>query len=578
MEPALLFLGALALAALAAGLGWFAGRTAGLACARTEAATERAALELEGATVRERLRSAEAQLAQVQADAAQARRDGERQRDLLDEARDELARLQERAARVPALEAQVADLQRRIDALREERTTQREELARLTTDLARQRTAFDEQIKLLQDARTALGEQFRNLANDILEEKSRRFTEQNQTQLGTLLEPLRDRLAAFQGKVEEVYVQEGKDRSALQEQVRQLAALNQALGEDARQLTQALKGSAKTQGNWGEWILERVLEASGMRKGHEYQVQDTRTREDGTRALPDVVIHLPEGRCLVVDAKVSLVAYERFASAQQEDDRAAALRAHLDSLRAHLRGLSEKRYQDLPGVRSLDFVLAFVPVEPAFIAAVTHDGSIFDEAWQRNVLLVSPSTLMFVVRTVAHLWRQEAQTRNAQEIAKRGAELYDKLCSFVGDLQQVGDRLRQAREAYEQAESRLHLGKGNAIRQAEMLRELGVKAAKRLPEALVAAALDDERSDPGTQGAANSAAIPTAIPAARPEAMPEAVPTAIPEAIPASTAVHTLAGMPASTVVSTPAAILPPVTPPDTATASPAPIVFAGTA
>lgn len=517
MDTAVLMLAAVALAVLTAGLGWVAGRARGQAAARDEAAAAQATLELERATLRERLRAAEDRLADAQAEATQSREEADRRRDQLDDTRDDLARLQERAARVPELETRGAELQRQIDTLREERATQREELARLDTELTRQRAAFTEQVQLLQEARHSLGEQFRNLANDIMEEKSRRFTEQNQTQIGTLLEPLRDRLAAFQGKVEEIYVQEGKDRSALQEQVRQLATLNQRLGDEARQLTQALKGSAKTQGNWGEWILERVLEASGMRKGHEYLVQDTRTREDGSRALPDVVIHLPEGRCLVVDAKVSLVAYERYASAQQDDDRSTALRAHLDSLRNHLKGLSEKRYQDLPGVRSLDFVLAFVPVEPAFIAAVTHDGTIFDEAWQRNVLLVSPSTLMFVVRTVAHLWRQEAQTRNAQEIAKRGAELYDKLCSFVGDLQQVGERLRQAREAYDQAESRLHLGKGNAIRQAEMLRELGVKASKRLPEALVAAALDDDR--PQTPVDAGAAAGPVGATTPAPPAL-----------------------------------------------------------
>jgi DNA recombination protein RmuC len=509
MDTALLLLSAVVLAALTAGLGWVAGQSRGQASSRSESAAAQAALELELATLRERLRAAEDRLADVLAEATQAREEADRRRDQLDDTRDDLARLQECAARVLELETRGADLQRQIDTLREERATQREELARLDTELIRQRAAYSEQMQLLQEARHSLGEQFRNLANDIMEEKSRRFTEQNQTQIGTLLEPLRDRLAAFQSKVEEVYVQEGKDRSALQEHVRQLATLNQRLGDEARQLTQALKGSAKTQGNWGEWILERVLEASGMRKGHEYQVQETRTREDGTRALPDVVIHLPEGRCLVVDAKVSLVAYERFASAHQDDDRAAALRAHLDSLRAHLKGLSEKRYQELPGVRSLDFVLAFVPVEPAFIAAVTHDGTLFDEAWQRNVLLVSPSTLMFVVRTVAHLWRQEAQTRNAQEIAKRGAELYDKLCSFVGDLQQVGERLRQAREAYEQAESRLHLGKGNAIRQAEMLRELGLKTARRLPEALVVAAREGSSPDASTDAA------PGALPGVR---------------------------------------------------------------
>ncbi|MGV4661385.1 DNA recombination protein RmuC [Burkholderia pseudomallei] len=359
-----------------------------------------------------------------------------------------------------------------------------DELTEIRTRTEAERQNAEEKLNLLLQAKEALSNQFKTLATEILEEKSKRFAEQNQTSLGLLLEPLKTRLTEFQGKVEEVYVQEGKDRSALSAQVRQLVELNQALSQDAKNLTLALKGSTKTQGNWGELILERVLEASGLRKGDEYHVQDNRVREDGSRAQPDVVINLPEERKLVVDSKVSLLAYERYASAETDEERLIALRQHIDSIRNHIKSLSDKQYQALYG-KSLDFVLAFVPIEPAFMLAVTNDNELFMDAWRRNVLLVSPSTLLFVVRTVAHLWRQEAQSRNAQDIARRGAELYDKLCGFVEDLQLVGNRLGQARKAYDSAHSKLAIGRGNVIRQAEMLRDMGVKPSKALPRSLV---------------------------------------------------------------------------------------------
>ena len=392
-----------------------------------------------------------------------------------------------------------ARLQRELDeaqARRREATERatglNEQLIELQTRTDKERQGFQEQLQLLQDAKTALTDQFRNLANEILEEKSKRFAEQNQANLGALLEPLKTQLTDFKGKVEEVYVQESKDRTALQEQVKHLMSLNRELSDDAKNLTLALKGSAKAQGNWGELILERVLEASGLRKGIEYVVQDTQQRDDGSRVIPDVVIQLPEDRKLVVDAKVSLVGYERHVSAGTDAERAAALKAHLDSVRAHIRGLSDKRYHELYGLKSLDFVLAFIPIEPAFMLSVTNDPNLFNDAWERNVLLVSPSTLLFVVRTVAHLWRQEAQSRNAQDIAKRGAELYDKLCGFVEDMEKVGERLKQAQDAYNGAHNKLSSGRGNAIRQAEMLRELGVKPSKSLPTSMVEAALESE--------------------------------------------------------------------------------------
>lgn len=467
-------------AVVAALIAWLLTRLRSAARLAT-AAQVRAALEVQYAQAGERLRSTSDDLAQLRRQHEALQQQAGQWRDALDEATNEQARLTERSARMPALESSLADAHARIGVLTDE-------LTELRARGEAERRHAEEKLQLLVEARDALGDQFKALAADILEEKSRRFAEQNQASLGQLLEPLRTRLVEFQGKVEEVYVQEGKDRSALSAQVRQLVQLNQALSEDAKNLTQALKGSAKTQGNWGELVLERVLEGSGLCKGREYHVQDSQTRDDGSRAQPDVVIDLPEERKLVVDSKVSLVAYERYVSSETDEKRAAALRQHLDSVRAHIKALSEKRYNELYGIQSLDFVLAFVPIEPAFMTAVTHDGELFMDAWRRNVLLVSPSTLLFVVRTVAHLWRQEAQTRNAQDIARRGAELYDKFCGFVTDLQKVGEKLGQAQQAYEDAQNKLSRGKGNVVRQAEMLRELGVKPSKALPAPLVEAA------------------------------------------------------------------------------------------
>jgi DNA recombination protein RmuC len=363
--------------------------------------------------------------------------------------------------------------------------------ATLEAQLAAERSQSAEKIALLHDARESLGLQFKTLANDILEEKSKRFAEQNQASLGTLLDPLRSRLADFQGKVEQFYDAEGKQRSALSQQVSQLMDLNKLLGDEARSLTSALKGSSKAQGNWGELILERVLEASGLRRGHEYHVQQNHTREDGSRAQPDVVIQLPEERSLVVDAKVSLIAYEECVRAETDEARLLAQRRHLQSIRAHIDGLSARNYQQLYSLKTLDFVLMFVPIEPAFMLAVVADEQLFMDAWRRNVLLVSPSTLLFVVRTVAHLWRQEQQNRNAQEISRRGADLYDKLAAFVGDLEDIGRSLDKAQKSYGDAFKRLKTGRGNAIAQAERLRELGVKPTKSFSGGALEGALPD---------------------------------------------------------------------------------------
>jgi DNA recombination protein RmuC len=388
-----------------------------------------------------------------------------------------------RAERLPLVEGRLQEAEQQLGVLNAQ-------IAALNTQLTQERSQNLEKIALLQNAREELSSQFKNLANDILEEKSKRFSEQNQQSLGQLLEPLKARLQEFQGKVEQVYVQEGKDRSALAEQVRQLMELNRTVSQEANNLTRALKGSNKTQGNWGELILERVLETAGLRKGEEFDVQESHTTGDGKRLQPDVVLHLPEDRHLVIDAKATLVAYEDYANAEDDKHREAALKRHLDAVRSHIKGLSEKNYQDLYGLKSLDFVLMFIPIEPAFMLAVTHDRELFMDAWNKNVLLVSPSTLLFVVRTVASLWRQEAQNRNAQDIAKRGAELYDKLAGFVEDMESLGNRLGQAQKDYDGAISKLSTGRGNLIRQAEMLKKLGVKPNKALPTPMVEQAND----------------------------------------------------------------------------------------
>jgi DNA recombination protein RmuC len=384
---------------------------------------------------------------------------------------------------IGGLAGYLAALSRRA-AMTEEAAQLRSQVAALDATLAAERTAQEEKLALLDDARDRMTHQFRALANDILEEKSRRFTEQNQTNLGQLLDPLKTRLQEFQSKVDQVYVQESKDRSALAQQVTSLLEMNQRLAAEARDLTQALKGSAKTQGDWGEVVLERILEAAGLRCGHEYTLQETIARADATRARPDVILHLPGDRTLVVDAKVSLLDYGTYCATTDEALRKHAATRHCASLREHIRDLAARNYHRLPGLETLDFVILFVPIEPAFLLALETDNNLWVDAWEKNILLVSPSTLLFVVRTVAHLWRQEEQVRNVQDIAKRGADLYDKFVGFVDDLSALGAQLERTRATYEMAMGKLATGRGNLVRQVEMLRALGVQPTKRLPRQL----------------------------------------------------------------------------------------------
>ncbi len=404
------------------------------------------------------------------------------------ESQTELARLNERLIALGRERDELAELR---ESLSREQMRLSNRVTELVASLAAEKARAAESLAVLNSARDELTTQFRLLASEIMEDKSRRFTEQNQSNISQLLEPLKTKISEFQGQVQEVYIREGKDRSALSEQLKQLMSLNQQLSKDAHNLTSALKGQSKTQGNWGELILERVLEASGLRRGCEYDVQQSHTRSDGSRAQPDVVVRLPEDKHLIIDAKMSLNAYEEYANADSDSARELAVKKHLESVKNHIKELSEKNYQLLYGLKSLDFVLMFIPVEPAFMLAISHESDLWLDAWRRNVLLVSPSTLLFVVRTVAHLWRQEQQSRNAQEIASRGAELYDKLSGFVEDFEAMGVRLQQAQKAYDGAYSKLSSGRGNVIRQAQMLKELGVKPARQLPQKMSDAAIDE---------------------------------------------------------------------------------------
>ena len=367
---------------------------------------------------------------------------------------------------------------------------------RAETELAAERRQSADKLATLQqtaqEAKTVLSDQFKNLANEILEEKSKRFAEQNQQNLDILLKPLQEKLTDFRKQVDETYQSEARERFALKQEVEKLAGLNLRMTDETRALTNALKGESKTQGDWGELVLETILENSGLRKGEEYLVQDTQTVSDGSRLQPDVVIRLPESKHLVIDSKVSITAYTRYIQADDDNIKTAELNSHVLSIKQHIQGLSAKNYQDLYGVGSIDFVLMFIPIEPAFLAAMRHAPDIYQEALKKNIVIVCPSTLLATVRTVAHLWRQEHQNRNAQEIARQCASLYDKFVGFVEDLDKVGQRLEQAQISYADAVGKLKTGRGNLIRTAENVKKLGVKPNKSLPSKLTDVADDDE--------------------------------------------------------------------------------------
>ena len=334
--------------------------------------------------------------------------------------------------------------------------------------------------------------QFEVLANKIFEEKSQKFTAQNSEKLGEILLPLKERIDRFQKKVEETYDTELRDKIKLREEIRRLYDLNQQVSLDAKNLTRALKGDTKAQGNWGEFILEKILEQSGLQRDREYEVQVSLTAENGSRNLPDVVVHLPGEKHIIIDSKVSLVAFEEYSSAETDEETIAALKRHLISVKNHIKRLGNKNYQDLYPTKSLDFVLLFIPMEPAFQVALKEDPGLFNEGYDRNIILVGPTTLIATLRTIALAWKHEYQNKNALEIARQGGNLYDKFVGFVDDLDRIGKNIDQTAQAYTDARKKLVDGRGALVSRAEKLRNLGAKTNKRLPESVKLDGDEDE--------------------------------------------------------------------------------------
>ena len=361
----------------------------------------------------------------------------------------------------------------------------REHKSRLETQLREQQARHEqinqanaEKLQILEQAETRLKQQFEHLANQLFEEKTAKVDMQNRQSLEGLLSPLKEQLEGFKKQVNDSFSQEAKERHTLVHELKNLQRLNEHMTREAVNLTQALKGDNKQQGNWGEVVLARVLAESGLREGHEYQTQVSLQNEAGKRYQPDVIVHLPQNKQVVVDSKMALVAYERYFNADNDIQREQALSDHLAALRAHIKGLSLKDYHQLKGIQSLDYVLMFIPVEPAFQVAIQADPSLVKDAMEQNIILVSPTTLLVALRTIDNLWRNERQNENAQLIAERAAKLYDKLRLFVDDMEGLGGALDKANQTYQGAMNKLATGRGNVIRQAESFKQLGVEVKR----------------------------------------------------------------------------------------------------
>lgn len=440
------------------------------------------------------LELARQQVSELRARLQQAEQQHASLRERLDEASDRRAAAEARLVRLPEIEKD-------LRATEENLQRQRADWVELKTRSEEQLRAAQERLVLLSSAEERLREQFRALAHQVVEERTKQFDEQSRKQIGGLLEPLREQIRGFNETMLQQQDHAQRERATLNQEIQSLKQLNQKISEDAINLTRALKGDSKTQGIWGEMVLERVLEASGLAKGREYEVQVHVADDQGGRARPDVIVRLPDEKDLVVDAKVSLTAYERFVRAEDDASRDVAMRDHLVSLRRHMEELGRRDYTGMEGLRSVDFVLMFVPVEAAFIEAVRVDAGLYEYALQHNVALVSPSTLLATLRTVAHLWRIEHRNVNAAEIARRGAMLYDSFALLVEEIDQVGTQLEKAQRAQSSAMRRLtEGGRGSVLLQVEHLRQLGAVGRKSLPRQWLERAGADA-SDSADEGA-----------------------------------------------------------------------------
>lgn len=402
----------------------------------------------------------------------------------------ENATLEERSR---SKEASLVEAKAELGELRMANTSLSAELAGAEERTLSLDARIEEQKKEVVALQKKLTAEFETLATRVLDANSKKFAENNKESLDKLLVPLAEKITDFRARVDRTHDQSVKDRAELVAQLKTLGELNQKMSAEARNLTTALKGQTKTQGNWGELVLETVLEKSGLQEGREYRTQASFASEEGKRQQPDVLINLPEGKHLVIDAKVSLVAYERCVNEDDDAKREAALKEHIQSVKNHVLELSKKRYDALYEIQSPDFTLMFIPIEPAFVLAIQAEDTLFDYAFRQNVVIVTPSTLLATLRTVANIWRQEKQTRNAIDIAEKSGLLYDKFVGFFDDMQKIGDQIGRSQLAYESAMNKLSAGRGNLVSQVQRLKELGAKAKKALPQETVESAEEESK-------------------------------------------------------------------------------------
>ncbi|WP_392563073.1 DNA recombination protein RmuC [Orbus sturtevantii] len=361
----------------------------------------------------------------------------------------------------------------------------------LKTRLEETKILAEEKQKILIQSEQRLTEQFENLANRIFDNSGKKIEQQNQQSLNHLLTPLKEQLDGFKKQVQDSFGQEAKERHTLTFEIRNLQKLNDQMAKEAVNLTNALKGNNKTQGNWGEVILNRILENSGLREGYEYELQVSLTNDNKQRMQPDVIVHLPQGNDVIIDSKMTLIAYERYFNSDDEHEKTKAMSEHLIAVRNHIKQLSQKDYHKLNGVKSLDYILMFIPVEPAFLAAINQDPALINDALKQNIMIVSPTTLLVALRTINNLWRYEYQSRNAELIADRASKLYDKVRGFVEDMESLGGSLDKAQQTYQSSMNKLAKGKGNIIGQIEQFRNMGIDVKKPMKTEISESALEE---------------------------------------------------------------------------------------
>jgi len=380
--------------------------------------------------------------------------------------------------------AELSEKNELIDKLHHAYAEQKEQIGRLTTLLQLERKYASEKVTILEEAKKELSLQFQSVAQRIFDEKNLTFSVQSKEKLHSILSPFQQQLHSFKRRIDDIYHQETQERFSLKQEITHLRDLNRQINREAMNLTNALKGDKKIQGNWGEMILERVLEQSGLRKGHEYETQGGFRDRDNHLLKPDVIIHLPENKEIIIDSKVSLMAWEKYVNCDNRTKKRQHFRAHLDAIKDHVEGLGNKDYTNLKGIRTLDFILMFMPIEAAFAEAFQKDEQLFAQAFTNKIIIVSPTTLLATLRSIDNIWRFEHQHRNSEEIARRASAIYDKLCNFVDDMEKLGKQIETINLTYDGAMTKLSKGRGNLIAQANRFTELGVKAKKELSKTI----------------------------------------------------------------------------------------------